>query len=226
MEYCTEFLWKKNKREINEDALSINQVVINNSPLLLAVVCDGIGSLSDGELASSMVVSSLKTVFEGIRKDRNPSIKKISHKISRQLYECHIQLQEINTGTTVCLALIYKNRVCFISMGDSRIYKGKGRLKQISHDMVDRRGRLTAAIGVGTYKGIKAVKRNIRKGEYIVLCTDGFYRRNNYALCQPYCFRINMSEEMLREKLESMNNSGTMQGEQDNASAIVICRKK
>ena len=47
MEFIYNYIWEKNSRTKNEDALSLLHVIKEKREYLLAVVCDGIGGLSD-----------------------------------------------------------------------------------------------------------------------------------------------------------------------------------
>lgn len=225
MEYLTEYLWEKNGRETNEDSLSINQVMINNQPLLMGVVCDGIGSLENGEFASSYVVSSLKTQFENAGKTADISLRKIGHELCRELYICHEELKSKNTGTTVCVVVIYKNRAMFLCIGDSRIYLGRKRMRIASRDDADNMGRLTAAIGVGSYKKVRWRYRRIWRDMKILLCSDGFYKRNHMFICSHGCFESKYTENDMQNKLKEINAQGLKKGERDNASAVIIWRR-
>lgn len=224
MEFLSDYIWERNGREINEDSLAINQVMINNMSLIMAVVCDGIGSLDDGELASSFVVSSLKNEFDKAGKRGNITLGKLKHILSRELYNCHESLKSRNTGTTVSLVIIYKNRMMYLWIGDSRIYMGKKKMKQITKDMVDDKGRLTAAIGVGTYKRIHWKSKHLGRKAKILLCSDGFYKRNHKQICSNDFGRNGMGEQEMHELLERINADGVVKGERDNASAVIIWR--
>lgn len=226
MEYFSEFLWEKNARETNEDSLVIRQVIVNGHPLVMAVVCDGIASLPRGEMASSYVVSCLKAIVEDIAGGSRPNLRRIRHGLSRQLYSCHRLLNERGMGTTVCLAVIYKNRELLMQSGDSRIYVGSLKLKPVTRDHSDERGRLTRAIGVGEYKKIFSESRIFRKNEMLLLCSDGFYRRNE-KLIENFAHNCRYeTEEEYKGKLYEIYNHGVANGEKDNCSAVVIWRKK
>lgn len=225
MEYYTEFLWEKNARDTNEDSLAINQVLINGNPLLMAVVCDGIGSLSDGELASSYVVGCLKAQFDLAGRERKMTLRRLEHRLCRCLFQCHEELLNRNTGTTVCAVLIYGRRAILISMGDSRIYMGNGKMRLMTKDTADDKGRLTAAIGVGNYKGIQKKKRIIKTSTRILICSDGFYRRNEEKICNGSYFGGRKNEDQMRTVLEEIYSDGVNKGEKDNASAVAIWRR-
>ena len=222
MEYYSEFIWERNDREVNEDSLAINQVVLGNRTLLMAVLCDGIGSLPEGEIAGSYVVSSMKTLFEGLRKDRNPRLSAIKNAIGRQLYSCHETLRERGIGTTVCMVVIYDRKALFIHAGDSRIYLRKEKFRQIGRDHTDEAGRLVRAIGVGQYRKMDYCIKRLGKKHSILICTDGFYKRIDKELKRGNCFLRHATEEERYAELRRMYETAKQRGEKDNSSAVYI----
>lgn len=59
--YCSEVGIKKS---VNQDSLCIKNARLNNHDVLMAVVCDGMGGLSKGELASASVIRAFSKWFE------------------------------------------------------------------------------------------------------------------------------------------------------------------
>lgn len=226
MEYYSEFLWERNDREVNEDSLAINQVVLGNRTLLMAVVCDGIGSLPDGEVAGSYVVGCMKGLFEGIRRDRVPGLSRIKSAIGRQLYSCHETLKERGMGTTLCLAVVLDRKVLLIHAGDSRIYLGNDRLKQVGRDHADSSGRLMRAIGVGPYRKMDYCIKRLGKKSRILLCTDGFYKRVEKELGSKGCFERHATEEERYLELRRLYEKSKQRGEKDNSSAVYIWQEE
>ena len=59
------FWWKGRSASVNQDSLSLQHVRLGNGSAVLAVVCDGIGSLARGEEASGIAVRCLTQWFYG-----------------------------------------------------------------------------------------------------------------------------------------------------------------
>lgn len=234
----SEFLWEKNCREINEDSLAINQVVIGRKPMTMAILCDGIGSLPGGEEASSYVVACMRELFDRIVETRGArlnamrnatakQLKIIGNAVSRQLYECNDTLKGKGFGTTVCMIIIYNGEGIVFSAGDSRIYMGrKGHgFRQITPDQQDKSGRLTNAIGVGKKCRLYRKSIKVRQGDAFLLCSDGLYRRNDRLICN--CRDYNRyNETRWRDKLKEWYEHAVKCGEKDNAGAVVVWTRK
>ena len=65
MEFISGYLWKKGAGDVNEDSLTIQQIRCQRKICLMAVLCDGIGGLKNGEFASGYVTEELVKWFYG-----------------------------------------------------------------------------------------------------------------------------------------------------------------
>jgi protein phosphatase len=107
-------------RERNEDAFFIGK---NKTKQLLAVVCDGIGSDDESQIASHLTTEAFKRAFTkkikvcNFYRFYNKCISTVSKQISRTSATKNIKM-----GTTIVCSLITGNKVECASMGDSRIY--------------------------------------------------------------------------------------------------------
>lgn len=137
-----------NVRKTNEDCFLIKEIAKN---ALLAVVCDGMGGLDCGDLASSLASSSfLSTVERLIKPFTNDGILKLDDSeayiiLSNALTVANNRViakeEEINAvegmGTTLVAALILNGgkQISWINIGDSRIYTVDSRdILQVSKD--------------------------------------------------------------------------------------------
>jgi serine/threonine protein phosphatase PrpC len=66
MDYLFDGVSLKNGRETNMDSLLLTARKINKTPTLLAVLCDGVGSMADGAFASIESVRLLNDWFSGL----------------------------------------------------------------------------------------------------------------------------------------------------------------
>lgn len=224
MKYISDFLWEKNLREVNEDSLSINQLLINGTPCLLAIICDGMGGLSNGDVASDYVVNVLKSSIDYLKFSPSLSINSYLHFIKREIYRCHKFLSSLDTacGTTLSLLLLYNKNAYYIHAGDTRLYIGTNKLKQIGKDHKTQDGKLTFAVGIGNYKRPKIKKFKLKRNMKLLLCSDGFYKANLALISANNYFTSIESESHINQALEILFSHAANKGECDNASAIMI----
>ena len=184
-------------RKQNQDAFHIEKLDRNS---LLCVVCDGMGGAKSGNIASTLAVD---VFVEEVRRTWTPSITQYkleqmlrgAVKLANfTVYDQSQQFEEFDgMGTTLVAALIHGHQVTVVNVGDSRAYKvDSDGIRQITRDhslvqvMVDRgeltpelartypgKNFITRAIGTETMVECDLYHLEVRKGDYLLLCSDG-----------------------------------------------------
>ena len=132
-------------RKNNEDSIACVQ--FEHSPVVLAVVADGVGGHEGGEVASQLAVDSIeayvsKSVMQatsgGGYGDQWPeqilrqAIEDANTQINRQRQQ---QRRLASMAATVVALLLIEQRLSLAYMGDSRCYRWRDQqLAQLSHD--------------------------------------------------------------------------------------------
>lgn len=230
MEYFCNFIWEQGLREKNEDSLCIRQITKNGTSYFLAVVCDGIGGLAEGENASSYVADSmLETLKRLLKKKGNIAAGKIHNLFCRRIYQCHRGLQNygrenrIRLGTTISMVLIAGRHGYMFNVGDSAVFYGKKRLKQRSTIQHTDWGALLQAVGTGNTPKAEYRRFRVRKGMVILLASDGFYKRcKSEITTEKWIKGILYDEKGIGEQLKKTKDKVQELGERDNISAICI----
>ena len=233
MECISNFIWEKNSREQNEDALVFKQAVKEGKEYLLAVVCDGIGGLPEGENASSFVADSMgKELMRLLEKEQKMSLKRWRNAFLRKGYDCHKQLRiygkekGIRLGTTLSMVFMRDGKGYILHVGDSAVFVGKKRLRRRTGVHRTCSGALKQAIGVGQDLKMEWKKIRVSKGSIILLGTDGFYQRMEQYLTKKDAIKElrkkNIQETELGIWLQCSVNKVKQMGERDNASAICM----
>lgn len=233
------------KRKENQDRIGIFQTPGKDGIIYMAIVCDGLGGLERGAMASTMAVEGMGGWFQsrfvdaGIYDDENVSTawKNVIEHINRDIRREGI-LGNGRMGTTLSALLLYPYGTYYIMhVGDSRIYCDNGRLQQLTEDqsLVEkevREGKITPAQArtdsrrnillqcVGTDKEIHPsfYSGRFKKGDSFLLCTDGFW---HYTTEKEYCVMMrdtNMNSDTLKQHIELLEQ----RGETDNISAVII----
>lgn len=189
MEYRTSHLWEKGARQNNEDSLALMSVRVGSTPAIMAVIADGIGGLSSGDVASSVVTYRLKSTFEACIRRHPLSLKRLRHSLMRELYCCHRDLSDygsrhgIKLGTTCSLICMYGRHGFALHIGDSHIYHFRHghstTPRLIGTDHIDSFRRLTRCIGSGTFHRVQYNRIWINTGDTLLLCTDGYYHKHS-----------------------------------------------
>ena len=126
-------------REINEDRLSVTSYTreSDDASVTLAIVADGIGGHQAGEVAAQIAVDQI-TDDIGKSSGDDP-VAELSVAIiaaGRLISESALRDDSLQgMGSTIATAMIVKDRLYIVSVGDSRIYLLRsGNIRQISID--------------------------------------------------------------------------------------------
>lgn len=235
MHIFTEYDWKKGqKTEENQDSLAICQMVVRRKRCMMAVVCDGIGSLPCSEQASGYVTEQLIRWFYqagpklfGGRK----SSRQILNAGTRELYRLHRQMKEcregIRMGTTLSMLVVAEKRFFVWNAGDSRIYQSnRGKAELLTKDD-SMEGRLTRCIGSFSWKGVFTGRGRVRRDTVFLVCSDGFYRKMPKEVLEADVpKRAEAAEQRAKALLREAAMRNVSHGEKDDMSAIYVIVKK
>ncbi len=212
---------------------------------LLAVLADGMGGLSSGEMVSQKIVLSAlslapklqHTAFDG-------ALSKMLCRINDEVNQM-LCTSTNKCGSTMVAVLIQQKRMHWISVGDSRIYLYRsGSLIQLNqehtyeHELLDRAingeisfedvrrdpqiNRVTSYIGMGSLKHIDSSLHSLAlcPGDRILLMSDGIFNTLNElqiaAVLQKNQDVADIASQM-EEQVLAMKHPN-----QDNFSALIL----
>lgn len=172
---------------------------------LFAVVCDGMGGLKGGSIASSIVATELMAQYE--KREKSEPIKDFFFNVVDVLDEkvCSLVDEEnkkLRAGTTLVAACIEENKLNWLSVGDSRLYVIRGReivqatrdhnynlnlnallksgmLSEQEYNKEKVRGEsLISFIGIGGIEVMDISQKplSLQNGDYVLVTTDGLFK--------------------------------------------------
>lgn len=203
------------------DSLLLKNGSISGKNALLAVVCDGVGSVADGAFASGAAIKMLSDWFSN-----EATAGRIGIKLRDAVLEinAHVRLaskkNNLDAASTLSALLLVENDYYVAHIGDSRIYcYENGNLSILTTDDVSGSGKLTACIGhsddifVQYYEGSAT-------GKIFLICSDGLYRRmdESYMMAKMKSW----NKKLLQEPMESLPQYVAQRGEQDNISIALV----
>lgn len=236
MAYLMSWYWDKGKfREKNEDSFSLQRVRMDSfckrkAEAAFLVVCDGIGGLPEGETASGYVAEQLTKWFyeEGIRLMRGrfrprrvaegatDALMRIQERMER--YE---RAEGICCGTTCTAAFVRGKRYVILHLGDSRAYLIGKKERCLTQDH-QKGGALCRCMGAFEFQFPDVVWGRMRKGEMLLLCTDGFSRLAPQGFLKGSLFSKEREKDVFYKRLKGMGNFLRAQGEKDNQTAVLM----
>ena len=184
-------------RKQNQDAYRIEQL---DRSTLLCVVCDGMGGAKSGNIASTLAtevfVEEVRRSWKpGLDSDKIDQMLRGAVKLANfTVFDQAAQFEEFDgMGTTMVAALIRGKKVTVVNVGDSRAYCiDRSGIHQLTKDhslvqlMVDRgeltpevsktypgKNFITRAIGTEPMVMCDIFHRDVSKGDFLLLCSDG-----------------------------------------------------
>lgn len=240
------------RKETNQDSVLIKRALLNgDEQIVLAVICDGMGGLEKGELASASLIKAfskwfdqeLPSILAGTTKEAqllsswDRLIKEMNYKIGKYGTD-----QRIRLGSTLTAMLFVSEEYYIAHVGDSRAYELYEYTIQLTKDQtlvqreVDegiltfeeaktdmRRNILLQCIGSSEEVLPVYLKGKIEKNAVYLLCCDGFCHVVNAAeIYQSLGPEKMLEEQAMEEKIRQFIQIIKERGEQDNISAIAI----
>lgn len=227
---CAGVYYEQGNRDYNQDSLTLQKVYTLKGELLMAVVCDGLGGMDCGEIASGYICEKLSCWFYEELIDlyaENCGIKVIINSINRLLTGCHYDLinyginNNIKTGSTVSLFLALNKKYIVLGNGDSFSGKISNKTERYLNKLNIYSKSLQSCIGIGNYYKPFIKTGFINYNDSFMLFTDGFYHNLNI---RKLCNQVKNIEtdEMADKILKTIGKHNISCGENDNMSAILI----
>lgn len=231
-------------RSHNEDSVTI---VKNAASEHLMIVADGMGGHRAGEIASSMVVTQIGSKFKslstiGTKIDAVNWLKENVQEINSNIIKYSEEHPEsMGLGTTCVMALLTKEFLLFVNIGDSSGFVFKnGKLKKITRDhtlvnfLVEtgdlseeeaqnhpKKNVLMKALGAADQCEIDIfdVEKDI---DSIMLCSDGL---TNMLTKEQIEKVLNETEISVEDKLIKLIKKCNVRGGQDNISIAYLVKE-
>lgn len=236
-------------KKTNQDSVLIKHAEVDGKEVLLAVVCDGMGGLSRGELASATVVRAFSQWFDNnlsminsvdthtIGKHWTSLLVELNSKISAY----GEKIKSDGMGTTFTGLLFIGEEYLIVHVGDTRAYFIDNSLLQLTSDQTfiareiqrgtmtieeaktdKRRNMLLQCVGASKTVEPEILTGEVKKGIYM-LCSDGF----RHEVSEEE-FISNLSADKLGDK-ESMHTIAKNlielsknRNEKDNISVVLV----
>lgn len=239
------------KKNTNQDSLLIKTAQTDYGKVLLAVICDGMGGLAKGELASATLIRAFSDWFEnelpeqlayevqleGLKNSWNRLIYRINSKIADYADEIHTRM-----GTTAAALLIAGEQYYIVNVGDSRVYAVTDRMYQLTKDQTfiqremdqgrmtweearrdPRRNVLLQCVGASSVIEPDYFTGQAFAGEVFMLCSDGF---RHVIAEEEFLERMHpgalVDEQTMQETAVYFTELNMYRKEEDNISVALI----
>lgn len=238
-------------KEINQDSMMVKIARCSIGEIACGLICDGMGGLRSGEVASAFVVKTFAdwfdrclpqyvtdtNVFELVLEDWKKIIKECNQRIME-----YGAKKGFNIGTTVSGVFLCKDQYLTINVGDSRVYIINSEIEQITIDQTvvekeiregkisrleaenhPKRSILLQCVGASREVVPEFQKGTIGHDDVIMVCSDGFRHKISVKELQEGLNKTAFEKEMgAKNRLRELVETVKERGERDNISAVLI----
>ncbi len=238
-------------KNTNQDSLSVRVVNTPQGRMVFSVLCDGMGGLDKGEVASASVIYA----FDNWLRNQLPELCRgpLEDSVIREQWNNIITEQNstiknygarqgVKLGTTVVAMLLTQTRYYILNVGDSRAYEISGFIRQITSDQTfvareialgnmteeqamndERRNVLLQCVGASDEVYPDMFFGDVLNNAVYMLCTDGF---RHEILPDEMFEKLNpnvlLDENMMNTNAYELIELNKARKERDNISVALV----
>ncbi len=239
------------KKSTNQDSLFVKVANTGQGKVVFSAVCDGMGGLAKGELASATVLRAFSDWFSNTFSQlvyNDFSDDDIKNQWSELVFRESNRIMEygqrngVSLGTTATVLLIAKGRYYIMNIGDTRAYEIGDRVIQITKDQTlvarevergnmtpeqalsdPRRNVLLQCIGASKVIEPDFFVGEAKKNVVYMLCSDGFRHEITESEILQYLNRdVLIDESSMKNNACYLVELNKQRMEQDNISVTLI----
>ncbi len=238
-------------KSTNQDSLSVKVINTSIGKMTFAILCDGMGGLAKGEVASASVIRAfdtwvynelpqlcngpidgnvIRTQWESILLEQNATIKAYGAK------------QGVRLGTTAVIVLLTDMGYYIMNVGDSRAYEIADTMSQLTNDQTfvarevalgnmtpeqaevdERRSVLLQCIGASEEVYPEFIVGQTKQNATYMLCSDGFrHEITANEIFANFHPNVLMDDYTMNQKTVELIEMNKQRQERDNISVILV----
>lgn len=238
-------------KETNQDSLSVKVINTNQGRMAFAIMCDGMGGLAKGEVASAAVIRA----FDDWVYNKFPGMcnEPLNEEVIKQQWEevilnqnkvimAYGARQGVKLGTTVVVMLLTQTNYYIMNVGDSRAYELTTGITQITKDQtfvarevalgnmteeqakVDpRRSVLLQCVGASQEVYPDMFVGETKENAVYMLCCDGFrHEITPEEIYEKLQPGVLMDEYQMSQNALSLIELNKQRNERDNISVALV----
>lgn len=239
------------RKNTNQDSLTVQTIKTSQGRMVFALLCDGMGGLSKGEVASAALIDA----FQQWVRQELPLLCQapiedsvIQAQWERILCEQNQRIKEygkhhgIRLGTTVVAMLITSQRYYILNVGDSRAYELTDTIRQLTTDQTyvarevaegrmtpeqaktDRyRNVLLQCCGASDQIAPELLCGKTKLNAVYMLCSDGFrHEITPQEIYESLQPGVLLNHEVMERNTEALIALNKQRMERDNISVVLV----
>ncbi len=238
-------------KSTNQDGLSVKVFNTPQGKITFAILCDGMGGLEKGEVASTTLISAFN---DWVNNELSVLCEKeIEDSVIRQQWENIVVSQNktiqnygarqgIKLGTTIVVMLLTQTRYYILNIGDSRAYEISDTLYQLTEDQTfvareikhgrmtveeakvdSRRNVLLQCVGASEEVYPDMFFGEIKNNAVYMMCSDGFrHEITSDEIYEKFSPNALTSVEAMDLNAKYLIELNKQRAERDNISVLLI----
>ncbi|MBQ7132691.1 MAG: serine/threonine-protein phosphatase [Oscillospiraceae bacterium] len=238
-------------KSTNQDSFGVKVLDTEIGRVVFAVLCDGMGGLSKGEVASATVVDAFNKWALGrlpVLCASGLSDNSVSMEWNNIIVECNEKIKlygkrcGVSLGTTVTALLLTPTRYFIANVGDTRAYEIYSSVSTLTNDQTvvarevslgnitqeqaktdPRRSVLLQCVGASDSVYPDFFFGDIKTNAVYMLCSDGF--RHEISEQEIYSFlnpNVMCEREQMTRNMNSLIEMNKQRQERDNITVVTI----
>ncbi|MGN0408058.1 MAG: PP2C family protein-serine/threonine phosphatase [Bacteroides sp.] len=230
-----------NSREVNQDTVVLKYIEKKRRYFVVGAVCDGVGGLEHGELASGLIGERIAQWFDEVSswidiantdsKLVYAHLKDAAERWNEEL--CNFSYSNnIVTGTTMSLFMLLREDYYIIHVGDSRVFCFNSSLLQLTTDASItkiKNGMLKAYLdnymGKSNELWFQGIEGKAVPGDMFLFCSDGLYHHLTEEDARM-AWKAASKQKNLNKLCGELIDAMMERGERDNISLGIVCIRK
>ena len=239
------------RKSTNQDSVLLQTAHTNLGNIAFGCVCDGMGGLAKGELASATLINAFAVWFqkdlpEMLAEGFDQAVLYAQWKniilTQAKKIEAFGKYHGFHLGTTCVALLLFQNKYYVVNVGDSRAYHIDGAFNQITKDQTyiqremdmgrmtpeearrdPQRNVLLQCVGASEFIEPDFYSGDVMNGDVFMLCSDGF--RHIITPEEMYQYlnpNALYTEQNMLENITYLTDLNKYRREEDNISVAVI----
>lgn len=239
------------RKTTNQDSYAVQSIQTQNGKIVFALLCDGMGGLQKGEVASASVIKAFQTWvssqlpqlcgqgfdLQTVEKQWTAIILDMNEKIAAYGRKAGLQL-----GTTATAILMTQEKYLIVHVGDSRVYEITGDILKLTHDQTvvarevaqgimteeqaevdSRRNVLLQCIGASRVVVPEVIYGDTKVGALYLLCSDGFrHTISSQEIFQYLSPAALPDDQAMIDNAYFLVETNKQRGETDNITVVLV----
>ena len=235
----------------NQDSITIKVANTSFGRMAMVVLCDGMGGLDKGEVASASVIRAFDSWFKNelpalcVGNFDDSTIRVQWNRIvteQNSLIKTYAARHGERMGTTVAAILITQTRYYILNVGDSRVYEISDSVKQLTEDQTfvarevalgnmtpeqaavdERRNVLLQCVGASDEVYPDMFFGDTHQNAVYMLCSDGFRHEISEAeIYEKLNPNVLLDENSMNMNSDELIALNKMRKERDNISVALV----